>query len=755
MRKLILIAFLLTTTLGFSQAWSGILSTSRAIDWTSAGVTGGIPSATWSQCGSTIVAGATATTIQAALNSCAANHYVQLGAGTFTLSAGLNMPPNVVLRGNGPDSTFLVFSSGGGVGCGGEGSQICFMDSNGYYYGSAAVAIGGTNSATVCGTASSGACNNTYTQGSTTIQLSSVGAAGIVNGQYIYLDQNNDTSTTASTTFATGMPVGSTQSNTDGLSLEAGSPGRCSTGVGGSGCVSGGGVDRNQIQLVKVVSGCSAACTGAGPFNVTITPGIYSKKWASSYSPGAWWSANNMQNAGIENLSIDSTAIGTARESGIYFNNAFNCWVSNVRSIKPNRNHVWLWQSAHNTIQNSYFFGTQGGESQSYGVESYISSDNLILNNVFQQVTAPIILGPSLGSVIAYNFGIDDSYYVVAWMQQALASRHDAGALYNLFEGNISSGYWEDMFHGTGGANTAFRNYLVGWESGKTEETVPVQMYSYSREENLIGNVLGCNNATSSYPGNCGTPYHTTYQTSTGVAVAHSIYDLGAGNAETAASCGFTGGCVVLADSYVATSLLRWGNYDVVNATAQWNSAEVPSGLTDGYANAVPSSHTLPASLWASSAPAWWAGLWPSIGPDVTTGTVPGVAGHVALTPAANCYLSTMGGPADGSGNVLTFNANACYSSSGSLTLSTSVIGSGTITGCAGSYTSGASYYCTVTPGTGYVLSGSPTGCSGSGTTTYSGTITANCTVGATFTSSSSTAASGCVACNLAAGSYK
>lgn len=72
------------------------------------------------------------------------------------------------------------------------------------------------------------------------------------------------------------------------------------------------------------------------------------------------------------------------------------------------------------------------------------------------------------------------------------------------------------------------------------------------------------------------------------------------------------------------------------------------------------------------------------------------------------------------------------------IVLSTSVTGTGTITGCAGSYTSGATYVCTITPGTGYALAGSPAGCGGSGTTTYTGTITASCTVAATFVSTSS-----------------
>ena len=644
MNRLLILLLAVISASASAQNWSSILNSSRAVDWSGAGVTGGIPDAAWTQCGSTVAAGASAATIQSAINSCTATHYVLLGSGTFNLSSGLNMKAGVVLRGSGANSTFLVFS--GGVPCGGQGAQICFLDSSGYYYGGSNVAIGSPNSATFCGTAGSGACNNTYTTGATTIQLSNVGTSKISNGQYIYLDQQNDSPASAST-VTSGMLVCDTATGSDSCSLEGGAPGRTSNGV-----------DRSMVQIVKVVSGCTSGCTGAGPFNVTITPGLYGKKWTSSLSPGAWWSANDMQNAGLENLSIDSTAVGTSTESGIYFNNAFNCWANNVRSMKPNRNHVWLWQSAHNTIENSYFFGTQNAASQSYGVESYIASDNLIINNVFQQVTAPVMMGPSMGSVYAYNFSVNDTYYVTAWMQQAFAWGHDAGAMYNLSEGNITSGYWSDVFHGTGGANTVFRNYASGWEPGKSEDTAPYQQFSYNRFGNVVGNVLGCKNTTASYPGNCGNPYHTTYQTNGGVGQAASIYDLNAGNSAS--------GVTVQADPYVTTSLMRWGNYDVVNNATRWVSSEVPSGLSDGYAVSVPSSQTLPSSFFTNSQPSWWGSVpWPGIGPDVTGGNIPGVSGHAYLNPAANCYLTTMSGPVDGTGNVLGFDASQCYASSG------------------------------------------------------------------------------------------
>src|SRR5438552_4166516 len=108
---------------------------------------------------------------------------------------------------------------------------------------------------------------------------------------------------------------------------------------------------------------------------------------------------------------------------------------------------------------------------------------------------------------------------------------------------------------------------------------------------------------------------------------------------------------------------MRWCNYDTVDNAVLWNSAEVPSGLSD-YANAVPANHNLPLSFYLSGKPSWWGTMpWPPIGPDVTGGNIANVGGHAYHIPAGHCYLSVMGGGTGGSTGVLAFNADSCYSS--------------------------------------------------------------------------------------------
>src|SRR5207247_9021362 len=54
--------------------------------------------------------GSTAAEIEAAIAACPPNEVVFLTAGTFTLSAGLNMKSDVTLRGAGANRTKLVFT---------------------------------------------------------------------------------------------------------------------------------------------------------------------------------------------------------------------------------------------------------------------------------------------------------------------------------------------------------------------------------------------------------------------------------------------------------------------------------------------------------------------------------------------------------------------------------------------------------------------------------------------------------------------
>ncbi|HWM52649.1 MAG TPA: hypothetical protein VNP71_05750 [Thermoplasmata archaeon] len=576
-----------------AEPWSGILDPSRAIDWSHAGIPGGIPSRA-TICAS-LDPSSTASQIDAAIAACPPDQVVFLTAGTFTLSAGLNMKSDVTLRGAGAARTKLVFT--GTTQCDRGPSPypvICFK-------GSFSWAGGVENSAD---------WTTGYAKGTTVITLSNT--ANLRAGEsFLILDQVDD-ATDGGDIYNCGIANACVSQGSDGMR----------TAPGGY---------RNQRQIVKV-----AAIAGS---QVTITPGIYMPNWRATQGPQAWWPTTVLRRAGIENMTIQPVDGG----GGINIQNAMECWITGVRSVKVappggpggGRNHVWLTMTRGNEIRSNYFYGS-GGQSQSYGIEWYPGSDNLVENNIFQHVTSPMLVGTGSGDVLTYNFAIDDLYTPGGggWMQPTYAS-HNGGDAMLLIEGNDGLGAGTDNIHGTHHFLTFFRNHFYG-DPNKTANSATMHLWAYSRFFNIIGNVLG-------------RPiYYTTYQTDLGTDNV-DIYSFGQPD------LGLSG------DPRTRETAMRWGNYDTVSATSRFDAAEVPSGLTN-FGNPVPANQVLPPSLYLSIRPSWWGSVpWPAIGPDVAGGNIPGYGGHAHQIPARLCYESATIDPAYGSSNVRIFDPAACY----------------------------------------------------------------------------------------------
>ena len=597
-RKLSLLFFVVV--FGFpgltrAQNANGIIAPTRMVDWSQAGVQGGIPNRT-AIC-ATLSPGASASQINSAIASCPSNQVVYLKAGTYNLSSAIDFGghSNVTLRGAGPNQTFITFSAG--TSCGTQSANICAAGS--------AIYSTPSNLATV----SSG-----YTQGSSQVSLSTVSNLRV--GSVIDFDQAND-------------------SSDPGTVFVCDTTGMCST-EGASGVYRSGRA-QNHTAIVTAISGT----------NVTFSPGFYLSNWSSGKSPQAYWPTNTITQDGVENLSIDNS--GSSSSAAILFYSATNCWVKNVRSLYLNRDDVMIWVASHISVVDSYFYGTQRGTTTEYGIESDRSSGVLVMNNIFQHIVAPITpAGGDTGSVYAYNYATDFYYKNSSNWLMPHFNPHGAGDALDLIEGNTGGGVESDALHGTHNFMTFFRNRFDGIDASNgaiTNHTIPIELWTYSRYYNIVGNVFGA------------ASYHKQYEDvePSGTNAAKSIYVLGwsAINGGTSS---------IPNDPEVVNTLMRWGNYDVVTAAVRWNSSEVPSGLSQ-YANPVPSSHSLPNSFFLSAKPGWWGTPWgtppwPAIGPDVTGG--PGPGGHSYDTPAKLCYDNT----SKDSNGILNFNADSCYASS-------------------------------------------------------------------------------------------
>lgn len=643
----------------FAQSWSTFLDPSRAIDWTGAGFT--IPSYTV-PCATqpTLLTGsgnasANTTAIQNSLSSCDSTHnVVNLSSGTYYF-AGITFPDHgaQVLRGAGSALTKLIATTD--APCSGISGSVCMSISTAVYDGNAQVL---PPSGTQQCLWSAG-----YSQGAASITLTSCGGAPPIH-QMIVLDQANDVSDTG------GVYICDSVSSSD-----------CTYNSPSSSNINGRVISGISYSQQQVTYTTSVVSLGGGSYTVTIAPGVYFTNVRSGQTPGAWWAGTAIHN-GVENLYIDGTST-SFRNFSIYA--CYQCWVKNVTSLFASRAHVGIGLSMQSVVRDSYFYQAQSQASNSYAVEVEESSAFLIENNIFQQTTIPVILGQASGGVTDYNFSIDDQF-ANNFLSGAYAT-HNAGNEFNLWEGNNIPSILADDAWGTSAQQTIFRNMFPGWAAGRTQATFPISLRSFNRAFNSVGNVIG-------QPG-----YHNQYQAYTtsssgGVGQPNantSIYELGWSDAGGTGVCTSPPAC----DSLVFPTMMRWGNYDTVNAATRWDSTEASPGAVP-YASANFSSgyfgslaHTLPASLYYTSKPSWWPSskAWPAIGPDVSTGNVGTCSGtysgaqatassqctggtlssawasHINSIPAQDCYLNIMGGVPDGSGVALTFDSSACYPS--------------------------------------------------------------------------------------------
>ncbi len=631
---------------GVAQNWSGVLAPARAIDWSQAGA-GSIPTnriqCVTSQCSTVSGGTVTLSSINAAITSAPAGTYVLLPAGSWTITGGINMKSNVTLRGMGPDQTTLVFSSSGS--CYGIAAGICIWSGDSNWAGGPKNVANWTAG---------------YAKGATSITLSSV--TNLKVGQLLELDQTDDPSDPGDIYVCGNMTT---------------------CGWSGNVVVSGRS-GRRQAQIVTVkacgTSTPGAACTST---TVTINPGLYAPNWnryPGTSLPQAWYaSALPISGVGIENLTLDYRSVATLG-GGVLYISATGNWVKNVRSLGSSTSgnqikHVLAEYSAHNTIRDGYFYGG-APNSEAYAIDfGYTSSDNLAENNICQHLPGCMVTEGGAGNVHGYNYAVDnyfgtDTIYGSAWMQND-SDHHSVGDYYLLWEGNTGSGFAMDGIHGGSFMVTAFRNRYSGRDPVgvpspiKTQSTVAQNIYALSRYVNSVGNVLGTGG------------YHTYYQTAaasssdSGHATAAnlSVFNLGFSGASGSVNGSFPD------DLLVASTLMRWGNYDTVTNDVRWCTANgSPIAACGGseraesapvYPGLSNPSQTLPASFYLLTQPSWWGTMpWPAIGPDVTSGNVANVGGHAYLTPSANCYLRVMGGKTDGSSGILSFNADNCYGNS-------------------------------------------------------------------------------------------
>lgn len=586
-----------------AQTAAGIIDPSRRIDWSSAGIPGGIPNRT------TICATINAATygngssdatsgIQTALNSCTANQTVLLSAGTFRINSSLTIPSNVTLRGAGANQTIL--------------------NAQGNAYG--VVAMGQNNNNVVAGAGSPTINSGSVTSGSTSFTVSS--ASGITVGSYMVITELDD---------ANYVSRGGVQ----------GTCTWCDAGM-----FSGAARSRGQIVEVTSVSGTTIGFSPALYSNYGVATGT-SPALATPFTASAKY-------AGLENLQI--YANNTGYTTNVLINRGAYCWVKGVESNFADGDHVQVWTGYHNEIRDNYFHDGYKHTSGQTDNDIFIvvkTTGTLIENNIITRLHSSVIMNwGAAGNVTAYNY-FDGNYdtdapNVLIYDQTS----HGAHPQFNLWESNVGPSWHPDGIWGTSSHHTAFRQWTIGTTQiclpysargaagachAPTQALRATGINAPVTYSNLVGNIAGSALLNSQ-----------TTETAVTVAPESRLYsgggydmDFGFGGSGDGSSYGSVpslfqcttnrAGCLAY-----STALIH-GVYTNANATTIWDST-----ITN---------HTLPASLYLSSKPSWFGSItWPAIGPDVTGG--PGPAGHTYAIPAQVCYSNIRAGA---------FNADTCY----------------------------------------------------------------------------------------------
>jgi hypothetical protein len=701
-RVLLTCLLLLLAVPAQAQLWAPIIDPTRATDWSYAGVPGGIPNRT-NNCygpGGSITSSALGPTSTVAQINTAIQNCSDFGGGVVNLLAGNfgpysssitfspnhpNPAQNVTLRGAGADQTIITFTGQGATGCS-QGGLVCV----GSWISSAGVCTHDSN------TPNTANWTANYAAGSTTIVLDNVSANCLLQSQtnprgcgtdahvnlevgaYVYLDQLDN----PNTDFALYRPFVTSDPTYAYLPCNAqrnGSqvPGRC-------------------LGAHHKVVAITPALPAAGPYTVTITPPLAYRYWNinGNNQPGAWWCQSKAELAlgnGVENLTVNNQTGQTSNSYGlVQFSGAAESWMKGVKQVNAGNAHVLVEQSSNIEIRDSYIYGTLNGvgcgvNATQYGIDPANAGWLKVENNIFQQTCSALQTQPCYTCVYSYNYTVGDlpqrldgnsalngtfaaANYLTFWSG---GPGHVGGNYLHLYEGNDLNAFSTD--HGVGhGTNamllTAYRNRFSGFQpadplgGGKPmQNRVPVAHQADNRLSNYVGNVLGHPSMVTagwlyqSYPGFGTDP------------------NVGNNNQGVLYSIGWSGGNGTLDDVKTKDSLLRWRNWDFISARERFctkaatpaycaQGAEVPTDNFDPSTSA-----TLPASVLYASKPAWFgSNPWPAIGPDITGGNdATDTSGHTNMIPAKACYVSTMHGPADGSGAALAFNAATCYGSGG------------------------------------------------------------------------------------------
>jgi len=601
-RKKILIVLCFILIPNVSAEWS--LPADRSVDWSFAGIPGGIPDRDYDGGNDDIDVTASpynadnrgvsdaASAIQSALDACASDDncdVVYLPAGTYYVNDRIEMPSGVTLRGAGKDSTNwrIGLSVNTGILIGDPTTLLQWEDSDRQKMD----------------------ITSGYTKGSTSLVMDGNAESMWSVGDFAIITQKDGTvgdGLNPLITYNAGRWCGQDAID-DSYGTDPITSGRRSIG-----------------QIVEITN------IDAGTDTITFQPALahtYESKYDPELSemvPNNIHGANPVTYSGVEDMYIHRTGANPNGRcvgcSHVLLQGTAYSWVKECKLYLCDTRIIQVYTSFRNTIHGNDWSHSvdyaSGGRGYQFDL-NYYSSSNLIENNAGCYANAVYQLNnPGHGNVFAYNWG-DGAVQEAApgWQNDGMGI-HCMHPMYTLFEGNDVSkwgndGYWGSMSH-----MVAFRNHFRSDDAypcttGHTDDIQPLAAVELSNVNTitLAGNVLG----QPSFPhDDAWTGYEWESSGHSGWGQRHVYYTT-----------------ITNDDRNGKNTWIRHGNFDYYNNDVIWCN-EVGGNCQGGSQD-----QDLPDSLYLTSKPSWWddqgdGRSWPPIGPDVT--------GYVVDIPAKDRF---------------------------------------------------------------------------------------------------------------------
>ncbi len=427
---------------------SEIIPNDRRIDWSTAGIPGGIPhrEAICATIDSAYYGTGTRdarAAIQGALDSCPDGQVVYVPPGTYLVIGTIHLYDEDTLKGAGPGKTILKHT-------GGYARSLVDMRGSIYYQ-----------------IASLHKTRNVLqaTKDSKTITLAST--SGIAPGDILLINQLNDGS----------------------LVDPVGVEGKCTY----CGYENG---NRTLGQLVGVTAVAGNQVSLNLPlhwtFNTSLNP------WAYQVDASAM-----IRNAGLEDLTL--TQDNPEVEFMIEMDGAQYSWVRNVEIKNIQRRAMWVIDSLQNEIREcTVHTGIDGyGRDRGYGIFLDMhSSNNLVEDNILSDIDGGGVMtgGGASGNVIAFNYLHNILFDDPWWLIASPSINHAPHPKMNLWEGDIGIKAEGDIIHGSSSHNTIFRSQMKGWQSETiTTRNNAIEFAAKNTYMTVVGSVLGTPGKSNRY----------------------------------------------------------------------------------------------------------------------------------------------------------------------------------------------------------------------------------------------------------------